>query len=158
MSEHATIAEILKIMLPLPILGGMAAYFSWRRRHEEKLRDLPFGVPISEAIATLLESGLRIGYTHKEYCGRGLIFWEGTYIHDRVLDGYFDCTCPDQAKSNPSANETFKTRDEFVRWLSVQTSESLCKSDSQGISLARLARAIRFCKAHPTHTWGTYVG
>lgn len=104
-----------------------------------KLSNEPFGKQLAIQIAELLKQGFDIYHSHRDYCGMGLWFENGSYCYGDVWDAY-----PQTLKRH------FTSEEEFVYWLGEQSDLSLCgleESDSwlynnQRITRKRLESAL----------------
>ncbi len=107
------------------------------------------GLALANACADKLETGARLCYEHREYCGMGLHFAEGKFIYCEVFDGEMpNETQYKQWKQNGTEGEflAFADRAAFITWLAAQTDTSLSGRDAsdaflhdnQRLSLARL--------------------
>ena len=144
-----TFIETLIFTLPLPIIIGVIAYIPIRRRRiaaiEAVERVQPFGGAPAAEIASQLTAGLKIGFSHKEYCGRGLIFWHGHYLHDHIHDGEFEQLNNLMNEHRMCSGEIFETKEKFIAWLSEKTDAELLVETPQAITSHRLRKALVFC-------------
>lgn len=88
-----------------------------------------YGTELANAVAARLEAGLRLAFSHPEYCGTGLGHDEhGLFICAEVYDGQFPS--PTQVLRMEERGEsfeyqTFASRADFVTWLAAQSDDSL---------------------------------
>ena len=81
--------------------------------HEEIGKDL------AKRIASKLKKGDALFYSHRDYCGHGLVFADGNYQLVSVYDGVA-CTL-----------EKFNSSKEFINFLARQSDYSLAGADSK---------------------------
>lgn len=103
------------------------------------------GRDVASRVADRLDNGEVLGYAHRDFCGMGLEFQRGVYVHGPVQDWWVN---PD--KPNDSAwycgGASFETKEAFVDWLAAQSDHSLSGHDlehefyrdNQRLTLARL--------------------
>lgn len=120
------------------------------------------GRQLAEAVCVLLERGLTIGNTHRDYCGMGLCFTHGKYIFDEVHDGRI---APAEESSGAplatlSRRREFADRGQFVEWLAAQSDESLhpWNHRNQPLTLARLIQVVAQCSKPPRRWDGVTKG
>lgn len=96
----------------------------------------PYGTAVAQKVANYLENGGFIAYSHREYCGMGLIYDSKVkkYVYGSVQDGV-----------NFYPENVFQNAKDFVEWLAAQSDESLSGKDTdeftqnnQRITLERL--------------------
>jgi hypothetical protein len=81
-----------------------------------------YGIDLATSVADYLMSGGVIAEAHREYCGTGLCFHKGRFIHDEVEDARFRSI----ASSDAQPLAAFPDRAAFIAWLAEQSDESLC--------------------------------
>jgi hypothetical protein len=102
--------------------------------------DIPFGMELAQLVANHLMFEGGIYYQHRDYCGMGLAFVDGSFHYGEVFDGF------------PSSDSgfTFLEKDAFIGWLAEQTDQSLSRSadpnvffrNNQTITRARLLTTL----------------
>ena len=114
----------------------------------------PFGLELANAVANRLETGVRLAFTHPEYCGTGLGHDEhGLFIHAEVYDGEFPSAMQVlrmEERGESFEYQTFANRTDFVNWLAAQSDASLSghhlphewRHDNQRITRQRLTQFI----------------
>jgi len=162
-----TIFEAIVFTVPLPIIFGVLLYLPYRRRklklEEEAEATVEVGRELAEQIADFLVQGLRLSFSHRDYCGIGLRYGEGAFVMDHVHDGELLLPSEYQAYQvnwgalNGERME-FATKGAFVTWLSEQTTNSLAGDGNQQLTRGRLLKAARFCETRPMHEWQNYAG
>jgi hypothetical protein len=83
-------------------------------------------------------------HSHRDYCGTGLSWIDGSYIYGHVYDGYMG-----------QAIESFEREHEFVTWLAEQSDLTLSGMDETDASLRgnqrlTVARMFEFVSGRPT--------
>lgn len=108
---------------------------SWHLSHHDTT---PYGKPLAEKVAVYLEQGNVIAYAHRDYCGMGLLHWNGAFYYGSVNDGYM-----------LFMDQKFDSKKIFIEWLSAQSDDSLYGKeeeswvrDNQRITKERLETAI----------------
>jgi hypothetical protein len=109
----------------------------------------PIGFDLAAQVADRLLDGHVLAERHPEYCGTGLAFVEGVFVHAEVYDG--EILAPSAAARMGQSGqavecEVFAGREAFVAWLAAQTDEALsglAQSDAwrqgnQRVTTARL--------------------
>lgn len=95
---------------------------------------------MAEQVALCLQTGLRICYHHRDYCGMGLCFIEDKYVYGPVHDGDFWPNPPGGGRLE------FSSKEAFVSWLARQTDHTFgLETDHQSMTVARLEAAIACC-------------
>jgi hypothetical protein len=98
----------------------------------------PFGAVLADQVADALDRGVAVTYTHRDYCGMGMVRRPGGYTYGQVYDGdLLDGT-------------VFPTRAAFVAWLADQSDATLSGRegplpfdwDNQRITRVRLLEAL----------------
>lgn len=84
-----------------------------QRRETLAAQTTPYGLPLAQSVATRLQSGAQLGYSHRDYCGTGLQYERGSFAYVELWDHGAD------------AIKTFHSEPEFVQWLSRQSDASL---------------------------------
>lgn len=108
------------------------------------------GKDIAAKVADRLEKGEELVYRHRDYCGMGLRFVENVFVYGEAQDGYILAPVEISTWSKPPESweyRTFAGREDFIRWLAVQTDESLSGIDvpkkgtanNQRLTIKRLA-------------------
>lgn len=111
------------------------------------------GMLMAKQCADKLETGAKLYYAHREYCGMGLHFAAGKFIYCEVFDGEMpsEVQYGQWKQHGPvGAFTAFPDRDTFVAWLAEQTDDSLSGRelsdsflhDNQRITIARLREFI----------------
>lgn len=78
----------------------------------------PFGHKIANLVADQLQTGKILGYSHRDYCGMGMQADEHQrFFYGEIYDGYLE------------ASKVFENREQFVSWLSGQSTVSLARLD-----------------------------
>lgn len=88
----------------------------------------PIGSELAALVADRLLAGQVLADRHPEYCGAGLAFVEGVFVHAEVYDG--EILTPSAAARMRQGGqsvecEAFASREAFVAWLAAQTDEAL---------------------------------
>ncbi|MFN1219257.1 hypothetical protein ACKW6Q_20015 [Chryseobacterium kwangjuense] len=79
-----------------------------------------FGHRIANLVADQLQSGKTLGYSHRDYCGMGIQTDEHQrFFYGEIYDGYLE------------ASKVFENREQFVSWLSEQSTVSLARLDDE---------------------------
>jgi hypothetical protein len=114
--------------------------------------DATVGMALAKRVATRLEAGEILAYSHRDYCGTGLRFADGEYIYGRVYDGLLPSTTEawHGQLDEDIDRKTFGQRAEFLAWLDSQTDESLSGENlpeawhrnNQRVTIERLQRFI----------------
>ncbi|WP_162799975.1 hypothetical protein [Pedobacter jeongneungensis] len=78
-----------------------------------------FGTTLAIAVATKLKSGLSFGYSHRDYCGMGILFQDGMYYYGEIWDGYLEPML------------SFEGEVAFIAWLAMQSTSSLARLDDE---------------------------
>lgn len=97
-----------------------------------------YGAELANAVADALDRGVAVAFSHRDYCGMGLVRTEAGYDYGPVYDG------------NLYDVKTFPTRAAFVAWLAAQSDATFAGRedpspfnwDNQRITRARLVEAI----------------
>ena len=77
-----------------------------------KLETTAYGMALAEKVAdSLLHNSM--GYSHRDYCGMGLEYRDGTYYYGELWDGYM---------MKPTLQWTSKQS--FIQWLAQQSDAS----------------------------------
>jgi hypothetical protein len=107
------------------------------------------GTTLANAVATRLEAGRILAFSHPEYCGIGLQCKDGVFVLAEVQDGRMP-TAEEvrqwRAAGDQVEYQQFATRSAFVAWLAAQSDASLSGRalaktflhDNQRLTLARL--------------------
>lgn len=110
--------------------------------------DAKVGTSLAKEVASKLENGAILAYTHRDYCGIGLRYADGKYVCGEVFDGTLPS--PEEFEAWPDKENvewrTFKSRSHFVTWLTEQTDHSLAGKnlpqafyhDNQRLTIERL--------------------
>jgi len=102
------------------------------------------GNELARRVARRLSQGHSLAYYHPYYCGTGLFFIEGAYLHCETGDWALPTKAQAlglESKGKDSCR-VFQTEISFVAWLERQTNESLMGyngDDNQRITLKRLS-------------------
>ncbi len=90
------------------------------------------GVELATKVAQLLEAGKMLAYGHRDYCGMGLRYAEGSFIYGEVDDGFLLVESEvKHLQAVDSERRLFASRAAFVEWLASQSDESLSGSHLQ---------------------------
>lgn len=126
------------------------------------------GVELAEQVATLLERGLVICYSHRDYCGMGLRYTGGLFIYGEAHDSTIESEEDFARRQAPKTEERqlFVSRQSFAFWLANQSDQSLSGIEhkntwlhnNQRLTRARLEKAVAFCKCTPAERWNAYAG
>ncbi len=73
----------------------------------------PYGRALAEKVADALDRGVSVAFSHRDYCGMGLVKAPAGYVYGTFYDG------------SPEPEQTFATRDAFVTWLAAQSDARL---------------------------------
>jgi hypothetical protein len=84
------------------------------KRNRRRSR-MPFGPTLAGQVADALVQGRKLAYSHRDYCGMGLIYRANAFCYGEIWDGDFIAK-PQRA---------FHRREEFVGWLAQQSNYSL---------------------------------
>ncbi|MBU0955076.1 MAG: hypothetical protein KKI09_06585 [Spirochaetes bacterium] len=84
-----------------------------------------YGEKLAAQVTKKLKSSYQVCYSHKEYCGIGLAYNNGTYYISRVYDGMPDTRTPTIYQTS--------SEQEFVRFLSEQSDYSMSGTMSGSI-------------------------
>ena len=79
----------------------------------------PYGKKLALAVANKVEKGIDLANSHRDYCGKGLAFYNEKFNYVTVNDGnyFFD-------------EVIFDSKSEFVDWLAAQSDETMCGKES----------------------------
>jgi hypothetical protein len=102
------------------------------------------GKELAERVAKRMMLKCDLMYDHRDYCGTGLTWTNGSFLYGKVYEGY---------QMHPI--KSFNNEQEFVGWLEEQSDKSLDGSDegdpmfknNQRITIARL---YGFVSSKPT--------
>lgn len=86
--------------------------------HQLATDTTPVGHLLAEQVASKLESGQWLGYSHRDYCGMGLEYRERRFVYGELQDGMIYIV-----------KRQFDSRSAFVEWLAVQSTASLARLD-----------------------------
>lgn len=111
------------------------------------------GMLLAQQCADKLETGAKLCFSHREYCGMGLHFADGKFIYCEVFDGEMPSEkqyAQWQQHGPVGAFTAFADRDTFLTWLAEQSDDSLSGRessdaflhDNQRLSLARLREFV----------------
>jgi hypothetical protein len=94
------------------------------RRLQERRRELAqqtdkYGLMMAERVADALLNN-SLGYGHRDYCGMGLEYREGTYYYGELWDGYM---------GEPLLK--WSSKKEFISWLTIQSDASLARLEAK---------------------------
>jgi hypothetical protein len=78
-----------------------------------------YGMVLAERVADVLLSN-SLGYGHRDYCGMGLEYREGTYYYGELWDGYM---------GEPLLK--WSSKQAFVSWLTIQSDASLARLEAK---------------------------
>ena len=81
-------------------------------RKMPELQTTTYGMALAEKVADGLKYN-SIGYSHRDYCGMGLNYHDGTYNYGELWDGYM---------MKPSLQ--WSSTQSFVQWLAQQSDAS----------------------------------
>lgn len=87
----------------------------------------PFGHTLARQVAHHLKKRGAIAYNHRDYCGTGLFYLNGEYLHTVVDDGH---PVPYYGQDR---GWSFEDQHAFVAWLGEQSDYSLSMHDNPGI-------------------------
>ncbi|MDD2177528.1 hypothetical protein OIN59_08775 [Acidovorax sp. D2M1] len=154
----STVAVLAVVLAPIALKRKIQAN---RAREWEVEQTAPFGEELATAVAGFLQRGLVVAYRHRDGCGMGLRYAEGAFIYGSVSDG--ELPTPSEAVAWQWADKErkeFADTDSFVRWLSVQTGNSLGVQTpySQHLTRHRLMKAVEFCSKNEPSRWPPYAG
>lgn len=157
-------AFLLEILIAFAAGSCLITYLRKRRR----LREIefqagfvaPIGRALAEALAVFLEQGLVITFRHRDGCGLSLRYAEDRFIYGNASDA--ELSVPSvfaTQRWKDDERREFFSRDEFVSWLSVQSSRSLSAGGGhQRLTRDRITKAIEFCLHNDTSKWSSYNG
>ena len=106
------------------------------------------GLLLANQVASALESGKILAYSHRDYCGIGLRFVDQVFVCGEVNDG--ELPSPKEVaywqEGGNFEQKIFDSKEEFVQWLAAQTDESLSGKNleqewlrnNQRLSISRL--------------------
>jgi len=83
-------------------------------RQELAQKRTPFGWELAEKVANALQRNTSIGYGHRDYCGMGFEYRQGTYFYGELWDGVI---------LEPTYE--WASKESFVAWLAHQSDASL---------------------------------
>jgi len=95
--------------------------YPWHQKHHNQT---PFGAELARKVADFLLKGKQITYTHRDYCGMGLVHHKGIFLYGTVHDGY-----------DFFIEKNFSTQTDFENWLASQSDKSLCGKELEDSSL-----------------------
>ena len=79
----------------------------------------PYGRELAEKVANTLQHSYSVGYGHRDYCGTGLEYREGTFLYGELWDGYM---------TEPISQ--WSSKENFIEWLARQSDASLGRLDA----------------------------
>ncbi len=82
-----------------------------------------YGNSLAENVAVALMNGKCICYSHREYCGMGLIYENEVFYYCEVTDG---CNFWEQ--------QSFQNKKAFVSWLAKQSDYTMSRAEEKDIS------------------------
>ena len=82
-----------------------------------ELQTTAYGVALAEKVAAALQVK-SLGYGHRDYCGMGLEYRNGTYYYGELSDGYME---------KPTLQ--WSSKQSFVQWLAQQSDASCGRLD-----------------------------
>jgi hypothetical protein len=88
------------------------------RKHLAQQTD-KYGLVLAERVADALLSN-SLGYGHRDYCGMGLEYREGTWYYGELWDGYM---------AEPLLKWSSKSA--FISWLTIQSDASLARLEAK---------------------------
>lgn len=110
------------------------------------------GVSLAMQVARKLENGAILAHAHRDYCGIGLRYVDGTYVCGEVFDGALPSPTEVKAWQESAKVEwmAFESRPAFVAWLSRQSDDSLSGQhlpqafahDNQRLTIERLKKFV----------------
>jgi hypothetical protein len=114
------------------------------------------GLLLANQVASALEAGGILAYSHRDYCGIGLRFVDQVFVYGKVYDGKLPSP-KEVAHLQEGGNleqRVFGSKEEFVQWLAGQTDESLSGKDlkqewlqnNQRLSISRLKTFVEECE------------
>lgn len=101
----------------------------------------PVGLELASEVADRLDAGNVLAYGHAYYCGMGLSKYRDAYVYSAVEEG--EVITPESGEDflrvlEVAGGKLFRSRAEFIEWLSGQTDSSLRGDGNQRITLERL--------------------
>ncbi|AXF18798.1 hypothetical protein CUJ87_30995 (plasmid) [Paraburkholderia caledonica] len=99
------------------------------------------GLDLASEVADRLDAGNVLAYGHAYYCGMGLSKHGDAYVYSAVEEG--EVITPESGEDflrvlEVAGGKLFRSRAEFIEWLSGQTDSSLRGDGNQRITLDRL--------------------
>jgi hypothetical protein len=89
-------------------------------RQELAQRRDTFGWELAEKVANALQRSNGIGYGHRDYCGMGLEYRQGTFYYGELWDG-----------AMPEPTYEWSSKENFVAWLAHQSDASLARLEAK---------------------------
>lgn len=153
-----TLTLLAIVLAPIAVKRRIQAS---RLRKWESEQTVPFGEELAASVADLLQHGLVIAFSHRDWCGAGLRYAEGAFIYGMVSDG--ELPTPSEVlawKWSDKERREFADVDSFVQWLSQQTGKSLGVQtpNDQHLTRHRLMKAVEFCSKNAPSRWPQYTG
>lgn len=102
---------------------------------------------LAREVALLLEHGMRIVDVHRDACGEGLAYIDGTYIFDDVQDGIIDP--PGQFYHYNDTRIEFSDKESFIQWLDDRLASR--PAHSARTSDINFARVLSFVQSYYKH-------
>ncbi|MGY6118458.1 hypothetical protein ACW9YQ_13465 [Paraburkholderia strydomiana] len=101
----------------------------------------PVGLELASEVADRLDAGHVLAHGHAYYCGMGLTRYGDACIYSVVEDGEVITARSGEEFAKVvevAGGKMFKSRAEFIEWLSRQTDSSLHGDGNQNLTLERL--------------------
>ncbi len=83
-----------------------------------------YGIELAQQVAKALLAGKKIMYTHRDYCGMGLIYENAKFQFVYVEDGY---------DTTPITGASFSDELQFIQFLAQQSDFTLSGEDPTSI-------------------------
>jgi len=119
--------DSLVFFFALILIVGLVALLSFSRfrplndpKTIARLSKKPFGPLLAAQVADRLATGNSMRYSHKDYCGQGLLYRDGCYVIAEFADG----------EPFAAAVGTWTDKDSFVAFLASQSDFSCSGTDS----------------------------
>lgn len=155
---------LLQVLVAIVVGVGSIAFL--RKRQRVRAAELrasfvaPIGNEVAVEFASYLEQGLVLCYRHRDGCGVGVRFAEGTFVYGHASEGDLPTSSEFIAQGwCDSERREFPSHDEFVLWLAAHSSRSLsAEGDHQRLTKDRIEKAIEYCRQNSSSNWACYHG
>lgn len=89
-------------------------------REELAQKRVPFGWELAGKVADALQRANSIGYGHRDYCGMGLEYRQGSFFYGELWDGVM-----------LEPTHEWSSKENFIAWLAHQSDASLARLEAR---------------------------